>query len=124
MSAAPAGDRLERCADGRVAEKALEDPHMADLAQQNMDAVRRFLAAINRDDLDAMCAELDEHVKWRTPVIHGVTPALEFKAMPPCARYGPMPTPPHRATCALSSTPSRAMTTASLPKGPCALPTA
>lgn len=52
---------------------------VSDAAQQNMDAVRRFLSAINRDDLVAMCAELDEQVKWRTPVIHGVTAAREFQ---------------------------------------------
>lgn len=52
---------------------------MSDVAQQNMDAVRRFLAAVNSDDPEAMCAELDEKVRWRTPVIHGVTPAREFE---------------------------------------------
>ena len=52
---------------------------VSNLAQQNMDAVRRFLAAINRDDPAAMCDELDEQVKWRSPAIHGLTPAREFK---------------------------------------------
>jgi ketosteroid isomerase-like protein len=52
---------------------------VSDLGQQNMDAVRRFLAAVNRADPAGICAELDEQVRWRTPSIHGVTAARAFE---------------------------------------------
>jgi ketosteroid isomerase-like protein len=43
------------------------------------DVVRRYFAAINRDDVPAMLAELDEAVTWRTPAIHPITPARELR---------------------------------------------
>jgi hypothetical protein len=51
-----------------------------------MDAVRRFISAVNRDDPPGICAELDEQVKWRSPAIHGVTPAANSRATSPCSR--------------------------------------
>ncbi len=51
---------------------------MSDAVQKNMDAVRRFLAAVNEGDTVAMCEELDANVKWRSPAIHGVSDAREF----------------------------------------------
>ena len=70
-------------AAGKSAEFAWEEFFQAELANAHtrknyMHAVRRFLAAINRDDAEGICAELDEQVKWRTPAIPGVTPAREF----------------------------------------------
>ena len=51
---------------------------MTDVAARNVDAVRRFLAAVNQGDPVAMCEELDPQVRWRSPAIHGVSEAREF----------------------------------------------